>query len=1021
MSYQQDGWSSGRPLTEASQPNGISILRWICSSGGVVQLSELCKQNLFTNLHDAQFFFQRHPQYFRLEGIAGNDCKVYAHTPAEICSRFEHNADYCRVYGCDKFHLCKHFVIGNCRYGIRCSSTHRLDSDHNQLVACSHQLDDLDDEIILKLLKLSCVEYTVPDVCKYYNSITKCDDTERCKFLHICRYYIQGDCKFLEQCRRSHNILDQQPRQVLEEFGIDVEQDPMDLVQMVRYKKRCEGGDAYSDTESDDGYRDTDSDDGGYLYSNSGWKPDHPLICIFHLGGACNYGDQCVNIHTEEPFQWQWQQRTNDEWIDFSPGPNWVIEKAFCDVSKTNTHVNWRGTGKTVIANVDLDEHRMTYDIGTAQFEREVRRLGPRFESQGWRSAFVTTWLWYWKDDDGRYIEYGKQEPAQQVNKTFPGFAGYCAPNMSHAQAQRSLYTGQMHVLKPRLPQAVQRPNNMPQAPQPMHRMAIPGPATAAAAAQSQRAGFKYATVARNTQNFSQPDASGVPQQPAQQVNKTFPGFAGYYAPTMPQTQAQRGLHAGQVQMPKPRWPQAVQRPSIPQAPQVMQRMAMPGPATDAAAAAAAAQNQRSGFKYAAAARNTQNLPQSGTSGVPQQPAQQVYKTNTGLAGYYAPTIPQAQAQRGLYAGQMQVRNPHWPQSGQRPGAKTRIILRKTLLVYSSIIIDIPQAQQPMQHVAMPVPAAAAAAAASVSKSQRAGFKYAAAVRNTQMSQNNRGTEAVINSKSLEEAYRSFLTCDQEGRVYFETRHHRYEIDFQKMKQKNQRIGTEREVRRRPQFASKTDVNERIQRHKDASTALTSVPDIWDKDVISQTEDFQLCSVSKTSEEFRDTARRFLATLPGASIVSIKRVQNVELWEEFNRKRRKMEKKNGGVSISEGMLFHGTTMHALEAICQQNFDHRLSGTRVGAKFGQGTYFHKSAMYSDVYAKSDSRGHKCMFLARVLVGSFTKGSQDLRRPPPKDLRRPLDLYDTCVDDTANPSIFVIFENNQVYPEYIIVYA
>ncbi len=38
-----------------------------------------------------------------------------------------------------------------------------------------------------------------------------------------------------------------------------------------------------------------------------------------------------------------------------------------------------------------------------------------------------------------------------------------------------------------------------------------------------------------------------------------------------------------------------------------------------------------------------------------------------GFAGYYAPSIPQAQTQRGLYAGQMQVRNPRWPQPGQRP------------------------------------------------------------------------------------------------------------------------------------------------------------------------------------------------------------------------------------------------------------------------------------------------------------------------------------------------------------------
>ncbi len=87
----------------------------------------------------------------------------------------------------------------------------------------------------------------------------------------------------------------------------------------------------------------------------------------------------------------------------------------------------------------------------------------------------------------------------------------------------------------------------------------------------------------------------------------------------------------------------------------------------------------------------------------------------------------------------------------------------------------------------------------------------------------------------------------------------------------------------------------------------------------------------------------------------------------------------------------------------------------------GVYFHKSAKYSDGFVGTDSKGRKIMFLARVLVGSITKGRKDLRRPPPKDPRRPTeDLYDTCVDDITNPSIFVTFENRQVYPEYIITY-
>lgn len=60
---------------------------------------------------------------------------------------------------------------------------------------------------------------------------------------------------------------------------------------------------------------------------------------------------------------------------------------------------------------------------------------------------------------------------------------------------------------------------------------------------------------------------------------------------------------------------------------------------------------------------------------------------------------------------------------------------------------------------------------------------------------------------------------------------------------------------------------------------------------------------------------------------------------------------------------------------------------------------------------------CMIVARVLVGKYTQGHERLRRPP---LISPNKLYDSCVNNVANPSIFVIFDRSQYYPEYIIRY-
>ena len=55
----------------------------------------------------------------------------------------------------------------------------------------------------------------------------------------------------------------------------------------------------------------------------------------------------------------------------------------------------------------------------------------------------------------------------------------------------------------------------------------------------------------------------------------------------------------------------------------------------------------------------------------------------------------------------------------------------------------------------------------------------------------------------------------------------------------------------------------------------------------------------------------------------------------------------------------------------------------------------------------------MFVAMVLLGTYTTGHSKLKKPPPG--------YDSCVDDINNPCKFIIFDVRQVYPAYIIEYT
>lgn len=101
----------------------------------------------------------------------------------------------------------------------------------------------------------------------------------------------------------------------------------------------------------------------------------------------------------------------------------------------------------------------------------------------------------------------------------------------------------------------------------------------------------------------------------------------------------------------------------------------------------------------------------------------------------------------------------------------------------------------------------------------------------------------------------------------------------------------------------------------------------------------------------------------------------------------------------------------MDAICQQGFDFRVSGLSTGTKFGKGSYFSVSAKYSSCYSDTDE-----IFVARVLTGDFAKGDASYTRPPPKPTT--LQLYDSCVDQVSSPTMFVVFDLAQAYPEYIV---
>ncbi|KGL88949.1 Poly [ADP-ribose] polymerase 12, partial [Charadrius vociferus] len=258
--------------------------------------------------------------------------------------------------------------------------------------------------------------------------------------------------------------------------------------------------------------------------------------------------------------------------------------------------------------------------------------------------------------------------------------------------------------------------------------------------------------------------------------------------------------------------------------------------------------------------------------------------------------------------------------------------------------------------------------------------------------------------------------ADPDATIPFQAGLHNYQLNFKEMTQTNISYKTQRRVCRRPKFVSSEEVQKIKKGQRDSSIPNQACPIHWDQSALPDWG-YKAVELSNTTSEYNTIKQLFQQTMKGYSVLKIQRIQNPSLWKVFQWQKEQMKRENGGKEVNEKLLFHGTQMSFMEAICHYNFDWRVCGSN-GTKYGNGSYFARDASYSHPYCQPEAKT-KVMFVARVLVGDYVKGNEAYVRPPPKSFGG-LQFYDSCVDDELNPSIFVVFEKHQIYPEYMIDY-
>lgn len=270
--------------------------------------------------------------------------------------------------------------------------------------------------------------------------------------------------------------------------------------------------------------------------------------------------------------------------------------------------------------------------------------------------------------------------------------------------------------------------------------------------------------------------------------------------------------------------------------------------------------------------------------------------------------------------------------------------------------------------------------------------------------------ENPLNSQHIEQSY----LRDSKG--VLNTSDMQTKIDFTAMLQTN-RTGRPRRIQR----------SFNVER---SCSCFSAVPVFWE--MVDPTCPYQLISLKESTTEYLTVASYVKEDgLLDRPLVSICRIQNQDLWELYCRKKKQLMKIQGVKDIQERRLFHGTKKSNVDTICKYNFDIRLSGYH-GHLYGKGIYFAIHASYADKYSHSSTDAlplygrktanvqgeqSKIIFVARVLVGKYKKGESHVAKPDHVDLNH---SHESCVDDIHSPKMFVIFDANQIYPEYLIQY-
>ena len=265
----------------------------------VGQLSSTSKQSVYKV--GALNLISQFPDLFKIsrEGKSKSKVIVQATMPIKFCEDVKAKTG-CRNSQCMKLHLCPHFIKNDsCTFGNKCRRSHDFRDLHTMRILRRFNLVFVDPERLLEILRRVIDEteiertasvLTVPDVCKFYNNESGCSKGDNCPFLHVCMYFVDGDCKFGAGCKRDHNFNSKHNKTVLAEYNLS----NLKVRNLLSYLK------SVRETRRDSMSCDTDLREKANVAAMPVDRLQHPVpeICNFYNSAqTCSREETCPFLH----------------------------------------------------------------------------------------------------------------------------------------------------------------------------------------------------------------------------------------------------------------------------------------------------------------------------------------------------------------------------------------------------------------------------------------------------------------------------------------------------------------------------------------------------------------------------------------------------------------------------------------------------------------------------------------------------------------------------------------------------